>query len=86
MEKAFSDAGFKDIRIEKVVAPLRLPTASGYLQFEQESFGALHQMLGGLSDTEQDEAWDEIEQALRQFENGQQFEGPCEMLIAVSTR
>jgi ubiquinone/menaquinone biosynthesis C-methylase UbiE len=86
LEKALSDAGFRDIQIVKVPAPVRLATASECLQFEQESFGALHQMLGGLSDTEKDEAWGEIEQALKQFETRQQFEGPCEMLIAVGTR
>ncbi|MGB5453483.1 MAG: class I SAM-dependent methyltransferase [Sedimenticolaceae bacterium] len=86
LEKALTDAGFKDVRIEKVHSPVRMATASECLQFEQESFGALHQMLGGLSDVEKDEAWDEIEQALQQFENGDQFEGPCEMLVAVGTR
>jgi len=86
LEKALSDAGFKDIHIEKMDAPVRVATASECMQFEQESFGALHQMLGGLSDAEKDEAWEEIEQALQQFENGQQFEGPCEMLIAAGTR
>jgi SAM-dependent methyltransferase len=86
LEKAFAEAGFRDIHIEKVSAPVRVTSASECLQFEQESFGALHQMLSGLSDTERDAAWDEIEQALQQFENGRQFEGPCEMLIAVGTR
>jgi ubiquinone/menaquinone biosynthesis C-methylase UbiE len=86
LEQVLADAGFRDLRIEKVVAPLRVATATECLQFEQESFGALHQMLGSLSDVEKDEAWEEIEQALRQFENGQQFEGPCEMLIAAGTR
>lgn len=86
LEQALADAGFRDIHIEKVSAPVRLRTAAECLQFEQESFGALHQMLSGLSDTGKDEAWEEIEQALQQFENGQQFEGPCEMLIAVGTR
>ncbi len=86
LEKALVDAGFRDIRIEQVEAPVRLSSASECLQFEQESFGALHQMLGGLSDIEKDAAWEEIEQALMQFEKGQQFEGPCEMLIAVGTR
>ena len=33
-----------------------------------------------------DEAWDEIEAALHQFETDEHFEGPCEMLIAVGTR
>jgi hypothetical protein len=56
------------------------------MQFEQESFGALHQMLSGLSDAQQDEAWNEIEEALGQFEMNGQFEGPCEMLVAVGTK
>jgi len=82
----FRQAGFKDVEVKSVLAPVRLPSAAECLQFEQESFGALHQMLSGLSDIEQDEAWDEIEQALKQFEKGSQFEGPCEMLIAVGTK
>jgi len=86
LEKAFTDAGFWDVRVEKVDAPVRVASASECLQFEQESFGALHQMLAGLSDAEKDAAWEEIEQALRRYENGQQFEGPCEMLIAVGSR
>ena len=86
LEKAFADAGFRDIQIEKVDAPVRLTNASECLQFEQESFGALHQMLSGLSDTEKDEAWEEIEQALQRFETNQQFVGPCQMLIAIGTR
>jgi SAM-dependent methyltransferase len=86
LEEAIAAAGFRDIRIEKIGAPVRVATAAECLQFEQESFGALHQMLGSLSDTEKDEAWEEIEQALQQFEAGHQFEGPCEMLIAVGTK
>jgi SAM-dependent methyltransferase len=86
LKKTLTDSGFREVRIEKMDAPVRLGSATECLQFEQESFGALHQMLGGLSDTEKDEAWAEIEEALRQFEKGQQFEGPCEMLIAVGTR
>ena len=86
LEKAFSDAGFRDIRVEKIDAPVRVSSAAECLQFEQESFGALHQMLSGLSDTEQDEAWSEIEEALGAFEAEGQFEGPCEMLVAVGTK
>jgi SAM-dependent methyltransferase len=86
LEKALADAGFTDIRVERVEAPVRLASATECLQFEQESFGALHQMLEGLADGEKDEAWQEIEHALQQFEDGQQFVGPCEMLIAVGTR
>ncbi len=83
---AFTQAGFKNIEVKTIHAPVRVSSAAECLQFEQESFGALHQMLSGLSDMAQDEAWNEIEDALRQFENNGQFEGPCEMLVAVGSR
>ena len=86
LEKAFAQAGLKNIEVETVNAPVRLSSAAECLQFEQESFAALHQMLSSLSDTEKDDAWDEIEEALAQFESNGQFEGPCEMLVAVGTK
>jgi SAM-dependent methyltransferase len=86
LEQVFAEAGLRDIRVEKIAAPLRLASAAECLRFEQESFGALHQMLGGLPDADKEAAWEEIEQALQQFETAQQFEGPCEMLIAAGTR
>lgn len=86
LAQRFKDAGFSDIQVERVPAPVRLDSALECLQFEQESFGALHQMLGGLSEAEQDEAWAEIEDALTAFETDGQFEGPCEMLVAAATK
>jgi len=82
----FSKAGFRDIEIATINAPVCVPSASECLQFEQESFGALHQMMSAMSDNEKDETWDEIEEALKQFETNGQFEGPCEMLIAVGIK
>ena len=86
LEQAFAQTGFKNIAVETIDAPVRMTSAAECLQFEQESFGALHQMLSGLSDGEQDEAWNEIEEALGQFESNGQFEGPCEMLVAVGSK
>ena len=43
-------------------------------------------MLGGLSDSEKDEAWAEIEETLTQFEGPDGFVGPCEMIVAVGTK
>ena len=82
----FIRAGFKNIEVETINAPVRVSSAAECLQFQQESFGALHQMLANLSDVEQDETWSEIEEALTQFETKGQFEGPCEMLIAVGSK
>jgi len=86
LAKRFKDAGFTDIQVERVSAPVRLGSALECLQFEQESFGALHQMLGGLNEQEQDDAWAEIEEALGAFEADGRFEGPCEMLVAAATK
>ncbi len=86
LAQRLADAGFSDIQIERVSAPVRLGSALECLQFEQESFGALHQMLGGLSEQEQDDAWAEIEEALGVFEADGRFEGQCEMLVAAATK
>jgi len=86
LAKRIVEAGFRDVRIEKIDAPVRMASAMECLQFEQESFGALQQMLAGLSPAEQDSTWAEIEEALVQFERNGQFEGPCEMLVAAAVR
>jgi hypothetical protein len=68
-----------------VSAPLRLPTAADFVRFARESFGALNQMLAGLSEAEREEAWSEIERELSQYESASGFEGPCELLVAAGT-
>ena len=57
---ALSAAGFGAVEVRALDAPLRLPTAADCLRFQQESFGALHQMLSGLDDAGRAAAWDEV--------------------------
>jgi SAM-dependent methyltransferase len=83
---AFTTAGFKDVEVQLVDAPLRVGSAAECLVFEKESFGALHQMLSGLSGEERDQAWREIEEGLSEFEGEEGFRGPCELIIAVGTK
>ena len=75
-----------EIEAETVSAPLRLPSAAECARFERESFGALQQMLSGLSEAEQAEAWEEIERELAQFEGPDGFVGPCELLVVAAAR
>ena len=86
LEGELRKAGFRDIAVRAVAAPVRLPTAAECVRFERESFGALHQMLSGLDDAGKEAAWREIEETLGQFETPSGFEGPCEMLVAVATK
>ena len=79
-------AGFRDVTVEKIDAPVRLPSAAECVRFERESFGALHQMMATLSDDERADTWREIESALEKFQGPGGFVGPCEMLVAVGVK
>jgi SAM-dependent methyltransferase len=82
LESVLADAGFVDVEVHRVPAPLRLPSAADCVRFEQESFGALHQMLAGLDDDGRTGAWAEIAERLATFEGPDGFIGPCELLVA----
>lgn len=78
-------AGFRDVEVHRVEAPLELASAAECTQLERESFGALHQMLAGLPEAERQDTWREIESALGEFETADGFRGPCELLVGVGT-
>jgi SAM-dependent methyltransferase len=86
LEHALAEAGFRNIEIKAIPAPLRMTGSSECVRFEQESFGALHQMLSGLDDAGKKAAWDEIAQELATFDGPNGFEGPCEMLVGVGVK
>jgi SAM-dependent methyltransferase len=83
---AFQDAGFGNVKVETLTAPLRLATAADCVRFERESFGALHQMLAGLDETERERVWDDIGSALQAYETDDGFVGPCELHVVSGSR
>jgi len=85
LEATLAKAGFRDIEVQRVPSPVRLSTAAECVRFERESFGALHQMMAGLTDAEREAVWREIEQAFAAFEGTDGFVGPCEMLVGAGT-
>jgi ubiquinone/menaquinone biosynthesis C-methylase UbiE len=86
LEEAYRRAGFREVRTQHVPSPLRLPSAAECVRFERESFGALHQMLSGLPESERGAVWEEIEEELRRFEGANGFEGPCEMVVGAGVK
>jgi len=87
LEQALLRAGFRDVKLEIVQAPLCMKSAAESLRFAQESFGALHQMLSSLTPAERAAAWTEVGSALENFENDAgAFMGPCELIVAVATK
>jgi SAM-dependent methyltransferase len=77
-------AGFVDVDVRALPAPLRLASATECVRFERESFGALHQMLAGLSVDAQAAVWREITDALTEFEGPDGFVAPCELLVVAA--
>lgn len=86
LARTLEQAGFRQVEVRRVDSPVRLPSAAECVRFERESFGALHQMMAGVSPAERDETWAEIEATLRQFETRDGFVGPCEMLVGAGVR
>lgn len=86
LDTAFQQAGFINVKSEKVDAPIIMPKAKDCVNFEYESFAALHQMLGDLSVEEKSAAWQEIEEELEKFENEIGFSGPCELVVGVGQK
>lgn len=86
LEQALREAGFTDVTIEAIDAPVRLPSAAECVRFERESFGALHQMLSSVPEQERPDVWAEIHHELSRFESASGFVGPCEMLVAAGTK
>ncbi len=86
IEKAFSQAGFIHVESVHIDSPLLLSSAKEFIRFAKASFGALHQMMSGLPESEKESVWKEIEQELQQFESDAGFKGPCEMIVAVGEK
>jgi SAM-dependent methyltransferase len=82
IESAFRAAGFPEVGSQLVSAPLRMAHTEDYVRFARESFGALHQMLAGLTSVQREEAWQEISTELARFEGPDGFKGPCELIVA----
>ena len=86
LQAALTTAGFSDVTVDALAAPLRLPSAADCVRFERESFGALHQMLAGVAPDERPGVWAQIEAALTRFETTEGFVGPCELLVGSGTK
>lgn len=84
MKDAYQQAGFRDVQMRVIQAPLHLADAAECVHFEQEAYGALQQMLAGLSEAAREATWQEVHQALTQFEGPDGFESPCELLVGVA--
>jgi SAM-dependent methyltransferase len=86
LAELLEEAGFREVQVQRLDAPLRLASAGECTQLERESFGALHQMLAKLDQPAREATWAEIEAELEEFESADGFTGPCELLVGAGTK
>lgn len=74
-------AGFADIEVRELAAPLRLPSSSHYLDFIRSSGSPIMQILAPLPAQAQQAAWDDMAQQLNRFAGPDGWDGPNELLL-----
>jgi len=83
---SMQDAGFRDVNVDTLDAPVRLASAAECARFERESFGALHQMMSGMDEHEQEQVWVEVASTLQVHETAAGFVGPCQLHVISGSR
>jgi hypothetical protein len=86
LEQTFIQAGFKDVETYPVPAPLRMASAKEAIRFAREAFGAFNQLMIHLPRSERESIWDEVEGAMRVYENQDGYEVPCEPIVGVGVK
>ena len=76
-----SEAGFIDVRVEPVAAPMQLPTAGHYLDFVRSSGSPIMQILAPLPEAARDSAWADMQTQLNRFADASGWYGPNELLL-----
>ena len=79
------DAGFIDINVQPVITPFHLPTSRHYIDFVRSAGSPIMQILAGLTEAEQHDAWHDMETQLNAFGTANGWVGPHELLLAVAT-
>jgi SAM-dependent methyltransferase len=79
------DAGFVDVNVQPVAAPFRLPTSRHYIEFVRSAGSPIMQILAPLTDTQQADAWNEMETRLNAFSTPGGWIGSHELLQCTAT-
>ena len=74
-------AGFIDVQVEPMAAPMHLPTAGHYLDFVRSSGSPIMQILAPLPEAERNNAWADMQMQLNRFTDQDGWHGPNELLL-----
>ncbi len=77
-------AGFVDVTVRYVSAPLHAPSAAHYVDFLRSSASPVIDMLAPLSSSAQQHAWSDMTKRLDVFGAASGWSGPNELLLCVA--
>jgi len=80
-----NDAGFVDVNVQPVTAPFRLPQSRHYVDFVRSAGSPIMQILAPLTETQQRDAWDDMEAQLNAFSTTNGWIGLHELLLCSAT-
>jgi SAM-dependent methyltransferase len=86
LEQLLGAAGFADILVQRVAAPLRLPSSRHYLDFVRAAGSPVIELLSGLTERQQSAAWDDMAQQLDRLAGPAGWEGPNTLLLCSGRR
>jgi ubiquinone/menaquinone biosynthesis C-methylase UbiE len=86
LETALTNAGFSNVTVQAVPTRRWYPSRAEALQDRRNSCPEDGELMAGLSDTERERAWAEIEQAMGQFEGSNGLEVSGEVLVCAGTK
>ena len=84
LENVFRNGGFPDVAVHTVNEPHRFPPGAEVIQRLKDS--QLGEPIANLPDAQREQAWAEVEQQLRRFEEPNGWEFPGEVLIGVGSK
>ncbi|MEO7053533.1 MAG: methyltransferase domain-containing protein [Rhizomicrobium sp.] len=85
LEQLFQDAGFREIRVTRIAAPIRAASVEAYLQFLQSAAAPVRDLLNGMSADIRQAALAEMAAALLPFLQDGAFQAGTELLLASGT-
>jgi SAM-dependent methyltransferase len=86
LEETFAKSGLHDVSVCPMAIQRKFPSLAEAVKSMKGAFAFLQDLLANLNGADQERAWKEIEQDMKQFENANGFEAPGEILIAVGTK
>lgn len=86
MARLLAEAGFDDVDVRPVAAPMHLPSRSAYIDFTKSAGQPVMALLAPLSAAAQASAWHDIEQGLDRYSTSGGWVGPNELLLCTGTR